>query len=74
MRQKKMNRPITFHIPNGNTAKKCAILLFSALLFLSATLFAQNEDIISYFKNEGASRVNDDDPDDDVTFVVIKVK
>ena len=32
------------------------------------------EDIISYFKNEGAGWVNNADPDDDVTFVVIKVK
>ncbi len=32
------------------------------------------EDIISYLKNEGSSWVNDEAPDDDVTFVVIKVK
>jgi len=32
------------------------------------------EDIISYLKNEGAAWVNNEDPDDDVTFVVIKVK
>ena len=32
------------------------------------------EDIISYLKNEGADWVNNADPDDDVTFVVIKVK
>jgi len=32
------------------------------------------EDIISYLKNEGASWVDNADPDDDVTFVVIKVK
>ena len=30
--------------------------------------------IISYLKNEGASWVNNANPDDDVTFVVIKVK
>ena len=32
------------------------------------------EEIIGYLKNEGASWVNNQDPDDDVTFVVIKVK
>jgi len=32
------------------------------------------EDIISFLKKEGASWVNNQDPDDDVTFVVIKVK
>ncbi len=32
------------------------------------------EDIISYLKNEGSSWVNGEAPDDDVTFVVIKVK
>ena len=32
------------------------------------------EDIISYLKNEGSSWVNNEAPDDDVTFVVIKVK
>ena len=32
------------------------------------------EEIISFFKNEGAAWVNNADPDDDVTFVVIKVK
>jgi ligand-binding sensor domain-containing protein/serine phosphatase RsbU (regulator of sigma subunit) len=32
------------------------------------------EDIVSYLKNEGASWINHADPDDDVTFVVIKVK
>ena len=32
------------------------------------------QDIVSYFKNEGAGWVNHNDPDDDVTFVVIKVK
>jgi serine phosphatase RsbU (regulator of sigma subunit) len=32
------------------------------------------EQIISFLKNEGASWVNNEDPDDDVTFVVIKVK
>jgi len=32
------------------------------------------EDIVRYFKNEGAAWVNHADPDDDVTFVVIKVK
>ena len=32
------------------------------------------EDIVSYLKNEGAGWVNNADPDDDVTFVVIKVK
>ena len=30
--------------------------------------------IIQYFKNSGSAWVNDKDPDDDVTFVVIKVK
>jgi serine phosphatase RsbU (regulator of sigma subunit) len=32
------------------------------------------EEIITYLKDEGSSWVNDKDPDDDVTFVVIKVK
>jgi len=32
------------------------------------------EEIVSYLKNEGAGWVNNADPDDDVTFVVIKVK
>ena len=32
------------------------------------------EEIVSYLKNEGAGWVNHKDPDDDVTFVVIKVK
>ena len=32
------------------------------------------EEIISYLKNEGSAWVNDQAPDDDVTFVVIKVK
>jgi len=32
------------------------------------------EEIVSYLKNEGSSWVNNADPDDDVTFVVIKVK
>jgi len=32
------------------------------------------EDIISFFKNEGSDWVNKADPDDDITFVVIKVK
>jgi serine phosphatase RsbU (regulator of sigma subunit)/ligand-binding sensor domain-containing protein len=32
------------------------------------------EEIISYLKKEGAGWVNNEDPDDDVTFVVIKVK
>lgn len=32
------------------------------------------EEIIDYLKNAGASWVNNDAPDDDVTFVVIKVK
>jgi serine phosphatase RsbU (regulator of sigma subunit)/ligand-binding sensor domain-containing protein len=32
------------------------------------------EEIVSYLKNEGASWVENADPDDDVTFVVIKVK
>jgi hypothetical protein len=32
------------------------------------------EQIINYLKNEGASWVDNKDPDDDVTFVVIKVK
>jgi serine phosphatase RsbU (regulator of sigma subunit) len=32
------------------------------------------EEIISHFKNEGSNWVNDEAPDDDVTFVVIKVK
>ena len=32
------------------------------------------DDIISYLKNEGAAWINNEDPNDDVTFVVIKVK
>jgi len=32
------------------------------------------EEIVSYLKNEGTGWVNNADPDDDVTFVVIKVK
>ena len=32
------------------------------------------EQIISFLKNEGAAWVDNQDPDDDVTFVVIKVK
>ena len=32
------------------------------------------EDIIRKLKNAGSEWVNDKDPDDDVTFVVIKVK
>ncbi|MBU2491576.1 MAG: SpoIIE family protein phosphatase [Bacteroidetes bacterium] len=32
------------------------------------------EDIITYLKEEGSNWVNDNDPDDDVTFVVLKVK
>ena len=32
------------------------------------------EDIITYLKNEGSRWINDKEPDDDVTFVVIKVK
>jgi sigma-B regulation protein RsbU (phosphoserine phosphatase) len=32
------------------------------------------DEIIRYFKNSGSEWVNDKDPDDDVTFVVIKVK
>jgi serine phosphatase RsbU (regulator of sigma subunit) len=32
------------------------------------------EEIVSFLKNEGAGWVNHTDPDDDVTFVVIKVK
>ena len=34
----------------------------------------QPEEIISYLKEEGSRWVNDKEPDDDVTFVVIKVK
>ncbi len=34
----------------------------------------QPEEIISYLKEEGSRWVNDKDPDDDVTFVVIKIK
>ena len=34
----------------------------------------QPEDIINYLKEEAARWVNDKDPDDDITFVVIKVK
>jgi len=32
------------------------------------------EEIINHLKNEGSNWVNDKDPDDDVTFVVIKIK
>jgi serine phosphatase RsbU (regulator of sigma subunit) len=32
------------------------------------------EEIINYFKNESSNWVNSKDPDDDVTFVVIKIK
>ena len=32
------------------------------------------EEIITYLKEEGSRWVNDRDPDDDVTFVVIKIK
>ena len=32
------------------------------------------EDIINYLKDDGSGWVEDQDPDDDVTFVVIKVK
>ncbi|MCB0747431.1 MAG: SpoIIE family protein phosphatase, partial [Ignavibacteriae bacterium] len=32
------------------------------------------DEIIQYFKNAGSEWVNDNDPDDDVTFVVIKIK
>ena len=32
------------------------------------------EEIIEYLKDEGSAWVNDQDPDDDVTFVIIKVK
>ena len=32
------------------------------------------EEIINYFKNESSKWIKDKDPDDDVTFVVIKVK
>ena len=32
------------------------------------------EEIIDHLKNEGSNWVRDNDPDDDVTFVVIKVK
>ena len=34
----------------------------------------QSSEIVSYLKEEGSKWVNDKDPDDDVTFVVIKVK
>ena len=34
----------------------------------------QPEDIITYLKDEGSTYVNHADPNDDVTFVVIKVK
>ena len=34
----------------------------------------QPEEIINYLKEEGSHWVNDKEPDDDVTFVVIKVK
>ncbi|MCB0752991.1 MAG: serine/threonine-protein phosphatase, partial [Ignavibacteriae bacterium] len=33
-----------------------------------------SDDIIQYFKKSGSEWVNDKDPDDDVTFVLIKVK
>ena len=33
-----------------------------------------SEEIIKYLKDEGSKWVNDKNPDDDVTFVVIKVK
>jgi len=32
------------------------------------------EEIITHLRNEGSAWVNDQDPDDDVTFVVLKVK
>ena len=32
------------------------------------------EEIITYLKDEGSRWVNDKEPDDDVTFVVIKIK
>ena len=32
------------------------------------------EENVSYLKNEGADWVDNSDPDDDVTFVVIKLK
>jgi serine phosphatase RsbU (regulator of sigma subunit) len=32
------------------------------------------DDIVSYLKNEGASWIANENPDDDVTFVVMKVK
>ena len=32
------------------------------------------EDIISILKNDGSAWIKDEDPEDDVTFVVIKVK
>jgi serine phosphatase RsbU (regulator of sigma subunit) len=32
------------------------------------------EEIISSLKNEGSNWTNDADPDDDVTFIVIKAK
>ena len=34
----------------------------------------ESEEIINYFKNESSKWVNGKDPDDDVTFVIIKVK
>ena len=34
----------------------------------------ESEEIISYFKNESSKWVNGKDPDDDITFVVIKIK
>ncbi len=34
----------------------------------------QPEEIITKLKEEGSKWVNDNDPDDDVTFVVIKIK
>ncbi len=34
----------------------------------------QPDDIIQYFKDSGSEWVNDQEPEDDVTFVVIKVK
>ena len=44
----------------------------SALLTKNATLTA--EQIINVFKDTGSDWVGDKDPDDDVTFVVVKVK
>ena len=42
--------------------------------FFEEILIEAPEDVISKLKNAGAEWVNDKDPDDDVTFVVIKVK